>query len=206
MFRFDRSVQLAHRFSYRLYVGEIPDGLCICHRCNNPGCVNPNHLFLGTYWERNKRDVKERFEEKFEEDESGCWNWMAYKMPFGHGTFKIDGRMQLAHRVAYQMYVGEIPEGICVCHHCDNPCCVNPNHLFLGTQADNVQDCENKGRDVHRGSPGEKHGMAKLTEEQVRPIRKMWADGARNVDLAKRFGVSCATISRIVHYQHWKNI
>lgn len=151
------------------------------------------------------KTVKERFEAKFEEDESGCWNWTASKRA-GYGAFGIDGRTQRAHRVAYQLYVEEIPAGLCCLHRCDNRGCVNPDHLFLGTYTDNNRDCENKGRRPRIDTSGEKHGKAKLTEDDVRTIRTMYANGARQVDLARKFGVSQSAIYHIVHRCNWKNI
>lgn len=151
---------------------------------------------------------KEKFEAKFEVENSGCWNWMACKTPSGYGQLYFDGRWQYAHRVAYQMYVGEIPDGLCVCHKCDNPACVNPAHLFPGTQADNMHDCNNKGR--HKSnlpdSSGKNNCNSKLTEENVRTIHTLYANGARQVNLAKSFGVSRSTICKIVHYLTWTKI
>lgn len=153
--------------------------------------------------------VKEHFEERFKEDvSSGCWNWTAGKDKDGYGAFKLDGRQQKAHRFAYQMYVGEIPSGLCICHKCDNPACVNPDHLFPGTQADNMHDRDNKGRWKNNwpDNSGEKCAAAKLTEDDVGTIRTMYANGAQQVDLAKQFGVCPRTICDIVHYHTWKNI
>ena len=148
--------------------------------------------------------LQERFEAKFEKrGSSDCWEWTASRRKDGYGQFNIAGRIQLAHRIAYQLYVGEIPEGMCILHHFDNPSCVNPSHLFLGTQADNMIDCMNKDRGFH--PVGEKHWNAKLTGEQVGVIRQMSSDGARNVDLVKLFGVSKQTISAIIHGQNWAN-
>lgn len=144
---------------------------------------------------------QERFEEKFTKSD-GCWNWIAYKDRWGYGRLQFSKKMQSAHRVAYQLYVGEIPEGLCVLHHCDNPACCRPDHLFLGTNNDNVRDRMNKGR----GAIGEKHGMAKLTEEQVKTIRSKRSEGAHATDLAKQFGVAQRTISKIVLYQKWAKI
>ncbi len=143
--------------------------------------------------------IQERFEAKFEKSDTGCWNWTAGRSKAGYGQFSIAGRTQSAHRIAYQFYVGEIPEGMLICHFCDNPACVNPSHLFLGTQADNMIDCANKGR---RAS-GEKHWSAKLTGEQVENIRQMRSEGARNDDLARLFGVAQSAISKIAHGRSW---
>lgn len=151
------------------------------------------------------KTLQERFEAKFVKSD-GCWEWGAGKVLDGYGYFSVAGMVQRAHRVAYQLYVGEIPEGMCVCHHCDNPGCVNPSHLFLGTNADNVRDRENKGRGVRPTNIGEKHGCSKLTEAQVIEIRAKHESGARGVDLAKEYGVAHQTISKIVHRRAWTRI
>lgn len=151
------------------------------------------------------RTIRERFEEKFAKLD-GCWEWKAFKSPYGYGKIWIAGRPQLAHRVAYQLYVGEIPEGLCVCHSCDNRKCVNPSHLFLGTNADNVRDREKKSRGVMPMRSGEKNSQAKLSEEQIVEIRTMRSEGIRGIDLAKEFGVTQATISSIVHRRNWAKV
>lgn len=120
----------------------------------------------------------ERFMTKVEKrgpDE--CWEWQGYRQPSGHGQFaRIDGTVrEPAHRSAYTLLVGEIPAGMCVCHTCDNPPCVNPSHLFLGTQADNVADMASKWRT-----------RSKLTPAQVEEIRN---STEKSRDLAARFGL-----------------
>lgn len=93
------------------------------------------------------KSTLERFEAKVEIiTESGCWIWIGGTRSDGYGQLSISGKTKVAHRVAYELYVGEIPEGMNVCHTCDVKSCVNPNHLFLGTQSDNMYDCVNKGR------------------------------------------------------------
>ena len=144
------------------------------------------------------KTLQERFEAKFTKGD-GCWEWTAFKDQCGYGRFSFAGRSASAHRVAYQMYVDEIPDGLCVLHRCDNRRCVNPTHLFLGTNTDNIHDCMNKGRSMH----GEKNSQARLTERQVKAIRARRNDGALTADLAKEFGVSGATIYKIAHYLRW---
>lgn len=78
-----------------------------------------------------------------------CWEWQGYRIDKGYGRLRHEGGKKLAHRVSYEAFVGAIPDGMCVLHKCDNPPCVNPDHLFLGTNLDNVKDCINKGR--HKG-------------------------------------------------------
>lgn len=154
-----------------------------------------------------KGTIQERFEAKFTKSD-GCWEWNAGKGGHGYGVFVIIGKNQYAHRVAYQLYVGEIPASLYVCHHCDNPGCVNPAHLFLGTHNDNMRDCKNKGRGIGKssGASGEKHRSAKLTNAQVIEIISLHSEGARNVDLAKEFGVTQPTISKIVCGHNWTKI
>lgn len=211
IFKTEGTKELAHRVSYKLYVGDILDRLYVSHRCSNRACVNPEHLFLVSHVGRSTT-TKERFEAKFEEDKiTGCWNWTASKSIRGYGHFNFGGQVQQAHRVAYQLYIGEIPDGLCVCHHCDNRKCVNPSHLFIGTHIDNMRDCKNKGRGMGKGKglhsfSGEKHSQAKLTEEKVRTIRTMYAKGSRLCDLAREFGISPGAIWGIVHYRTWTKI
>lgn len=143
-----------------------------------------------------------RFEEKVDKSKNGCWEWMAAKHPKGYGNFSLDGKIQGAHRIAYKLYIGKIPEGLFVCHHCDNPGCVNPEHLFLGTNADNAHDRDNK----ERGSYGENRPNAKLTADMVNKIRVKWMDGITMSDLGREFGVARQTISTIVHNRKWRRV
>lgn len=144
--------------------------------------------------------IQERFEDKFTKSD-GCWEWNAYKNPKGYGAFSFNGRQRLAHRIAYQLYVGEIPDGLFVCHHCDNPRCINPSHLFLGTVSDNNRDRGNKGRG--KDQYGEKHCCSKLTSAQVIEIRAKYSEGTTQVNLAKEFGVGQAAISKIICGRTW---
>lgn len=89
--------------------------------------------------------LKERFLSKVNKTEN-CWEWRGAKRSRDYGNFNLNGKPTLAHRVSYELFIGKIPKDILVCHRCDNQSCVNPNHLFLGTQKDNVRDCLNKGR------------------------------------------------------------
>jgi hypothetical protein len=133
-----------------------------------------------------------------------CWEWASYRTQFGYGLFMISkGVQRVASRVSLA-FVAAIPAGQVACHTCDNPPCVNPRHLFLGTQADNANDCISKGR-ANR-SRGEGHLSARLTEVQVAQIRATPQYYGINEDLAKVFGVSAKTIARIRSGDIWKHI
>lgn len=130
-------------------------------------------------------------------DRSGCWDWLGCKFSTGYGQIKLGGKKRTTHRFSYELHRGAIPSGQCVCHRCDNPGCVNPDHLFLGTDADNVADKVAKGRQAQ----GITHGLAKLTESDVLAIRA--AVGVTQQNLAERHGVTQSAISLIRLGKNW---
>lgn len=147
-------------------------------------------------------------------DRSGdCWIWTASLKTTGYGKFSVglraDGteRSVAAHRVAYALGHGVDPDGLDVCHRCDNPLCVRPDHLFLGTAADNMADCSAKGRVYHPfghpGRRGETSPLAKLTNEKVEEIRLLLNTGMYQRDIAAKFGVAQTTISMIRRGKTW---
>jgi hypothetical protein len=117
-----------------------------------------------------------------------CWLWVAGKNGDGYGNWSLDGQSINAHRASYVLFVGEILDGLSVLHTCDNPSCVNPDHLWLGTYKDNAQDRAKKGRNNSRR--GENHGRSKLTDNQVREIKRLYQDGLKLNEIASMFGVS----------------
>lgn len=140
-----------------------------------------------------------------------CWTWKAAKDPAGYGRFGFFGsRTCLAHRFSWMLTYGPIPKGFYVCHHCDNPPCVNPGHLFCGTASDNVADAIAKGRMVPpRALPGESNPRAKLTESQVREIRSLFINGDRTFGsrpLGRRYGVDRVLIRAIVERRCWRHV
>ena len=151
-------------------------------------------------------DYISRFESKFSKGRR-CWNWTAGVDSKGYGVFSLKQRATAAHRLAYRIYRGRIPIGMCVLHTCDNPRCVNPSHLWIGTKAENNADRKRKGRNAknvkfpdRRGSLNER---AKLTERDVLQIR---ASRESTVSCGARYGVSHVLISQIRRRKIWRHI
>ena len=132
----------------------------------------------------------------------GCWIWDGCLNPDGYGNVIYKGKIQRAHRVMYELIKGKIPAGIFVLHKCDQPSCVNPDHLFLGTQKDNMADCVIKGRIAG----GSKCGRAKLTENKVREIRELLNAGYKFKVLAEMYSVVTSTISDIKMGKSWRSV
>ena len=127
-----------------------------------------------------------------------CWLWKG-AMIFGYGQIRHNGKTHRAHRVAWELVSGDIPAGMSCLHHCDNPSCVNPKHLFLGTQADNLRDAVEKRRTAR----GQNHGSAKLTEADIQVIRSRLRRGDFQKEVAAAFGVCKQTISQINIGKTW---
>lgn len=132
-----------------------------------------------------------------------CWEWQSSTLiSNGYGAFSFRKKKRYAHRVSYELHHGPIPNGMFVCHSCDNRKCCNPAHLFLGTNSDNVDDMMQKDRNAY----GEKSGHAVLREGDVIEIRRLAAGGIRYKDLADRFNVSEGSISDAVGGRTWKHV
>lgn len=161
--------------------------------------------------DRTRRPVEERFWEKV--DQSGgpeaCWPWTATTCSWGYGLFRFRSKetMKRSNRVAWYLTTGEWPGDLLVCHHCDNPACCNPRHLFLGTNADNKSDSRQKGRVAlgYVSHSGETSPKAKLTLMQVAAIRARYAVGdISQLTLGLEFGVSQTQVGRIVRGVQWR--
>ncbi len=134
-----------------------------------------------------------------------CWEWQGTLHKSGYAIFSVGYRNFYAHRVSYCIATGTDPQNMDVCHSCDNPKCVNPNHLFLGSHLDNMRDCFKKGRMV--SFKGSKNGTSKLKEVQVIDIRRRYANGGVLMrELADEFRVSLGLISHIVHRLTWRHV
>jgi hypothetical protein len=134
----------------------------------------------------------------------GCWLWQGSISSTGYGYVKVCGKRILAHRLAYLVATGTDPGRMLVCHRCDVPLCVRPEHLFLGTDADNVADMCRKGR--ARPCVGEKQGRAKLTEAAVRDIRRRTAAGTTFRRLAQEYRVSARLVSYVARHMLWRHV
>jgi hypothetical protein len=174
--------------------------MCTLHynRMRLHGTTDPQHKARGT--------VQFRFWRKVDQSgANGCWNWTGGTHKRGYGTLcGPDGRNVATHRYSYEIHKGAIPDGMYVRHTCDNPRCVNPDHLLIGTPSDNVRDMWERARARPRGVKGEKHLKAKLTEADVRAIR---ADSTKNNhEWARELGVSPNSIRAIRIGKNWTHV
>lgn len=144
-----------------------------------------------------RRPLHERFWEKVDRSggDDACWIWTGAIISTGYGSIRIDGRGKLSHRISWELVNGSIPQNKLVLHKCDNPPCVNPEHLFIGTYLDNVVDMYAKRR-----------GRAKLTEEKVKEIRRRRAGGESRVVLSREYGVTHAAIYLIDTGKNWAHV
>ena len=147
--------------------------------------------------------TKERIENKVERiPEGGCWVWMGTTTVRGYGQIISNNRKHYAHRASYEAFIGEIPKGMHVCHACDNVYCVNPAHLFLGTQKQNLEDMARKGR----SAKGERNPMSKLNKEDVKDIKYLFSTGLSDSEISIEFSVCRQTINNIRNGKVWKNV
>lgn len=152
-----------------------------------------------------ENDQEKRFWSKVNRlGDEDCWEWTAVRNADGYGRFQLYRKIVSSHRASYLMFCGPIPSGMVVMHTCDNPPCVNPAHLVLGTQLENVRDCAAKNRRANL--KGEAHGMAFLTEKIVNAIRDAVASGFSQAEMGRAFGIRKGLVCDLVSRRTWRHI
>jgi len=140
-------------------------------------------------------------------DDTGCWEWTKDTRGHGYGSVKVCNKKIMAHRMSYKLFVGPLPDGLYVLHRCDNRLCINPDHLFVGTDSDNKRDCADKNRHPQLWLEGEDNPGSKLTGEDVFKIKELIREGQYPlIRIAEWFGVTSPTISDIKTGKLWKHV
>lgn len=152
--------------------------------------------------------LRARLKARITVTESGCWEWTGSRSVHGYGWVRNGDKTVKAHRASFAAFVRPLIAGETVCHRCDNPPCINPDHLFAGTMLDNTRDMIAKGRrrEDRAYIKGESHHQAKLTETDVRRLRQMRAEGATYAQLMAEFGLAKSTVGDICTGRHWSHI
>lgn len=185
-----------------------------------PFCKNPFKKRTRSKWCSIKCHLLDRIQKK--ED---CWEWMGSLTKVGYGKIQVKNKNYTTHRLSYEIFKGQIPDGNMICHSCDNKKCINPEHLWVGSAKDNMHDMIQKGRKVaktgwkhteetkqkfklrpHSDRRGEKHHLSKLTSEDVLNIRKMIESGEKIIDIARKYNVDQSAISNIKRKRNWSHI
>lgn len=150
----------------------------------------------------------ERLMSRYQVSDSGCWEWTGTKNAKGYGFIQADAKRWMTHRYSYHIHHGQIPDGMFVCHKCDNPKCINPDHLFAGTQKDNMNDMVKKGRAHKVGRSGTENPNNKLTEQDVLAIRAAWGVSCKSYpQIVKQFGLKSSGHARkIITRMIWNQI
>lgn len=208
-----------HRIIWEEAHGPIPEGMAIARSCGKLTCMNLDHMKLSTSgaesggaesnWMKTgilNEKGKRRWESKFVTTPGACWIWTGTKDKNGYGKVSLAGSDLRAHQVAWILQNKRpVPVGLCVLHSCDQPSCVNPDHLWIGSNADNMRDKVEKGRAIG-AHKGEAHHNAKLTADQVLKMRAMKADGWTTAAIARWGGVSYMVCKRAIIGETWKHL
>lgn len=217
--RVNKQSLMAHRVAYILTFGPAPEDLFVFQTCGRNECCNPAHLTTGTMGDAAKIEKKPYIEPKDQKmllpteerfwsrvnkkRKTQCWDWTSDMSSHGYGRLSLgDGRRMKAHRYSWELHNGPIPDGLCILHKCDRPSCVNPDHLFAGTQLENIKDMVSKGR--HQ--VGSRNSRAVLTEAKVRTIKKRLDKGDKQQEIADALGVARSLISLIKNGKRWAHV
>jgi predicted XRE-type DNA-binding protein len=203
-------MQIGRRFGRLVVLENTKNRKCLC-KCDC-GTILPiavTSLYGGQTLSckclRKKSDeeylisAKERFFDKLIIGKE-CWIWIGLKNKQGYGNFNYRGKYYLSHRMSWIFHNGLIPQKYCVCHKCDNPSCVNPEHLFLGTHSDNMNDAYQKGR---RNNAKENHPRYRITKEMVEKVKDLRKTGLTQKKIGEAIGLTQTTVSSILLGKHW---
>lgn len=192
--------EYAHRYAWRLEHGPVPTDARLHQTCANRTCVRVTHLYLAGDPAADERRFWTKVDISLAES-GACWEWSAAYYPDGYGIFSAGGENWRANRYAYLVSRGSIPEGKQILHHCDNPRCVRPTHLYAGTHTDNVRDRVERNRQPK--ITGERHHATKVTSEQVREITERYLAGETLAALGLEYGVAPKTVHNMVRRLTW---
>ena len=210
--------QISGKIKHEKRILNSPKNICqlcgkeyIVKSCDQKGtkycsrkCANTAISRKNAKIKKEKYSSKEYLMSKIQIDKkTGCWNWKGSRHKQGYGTKAFAGKRIKTHRLFYEIFIGKIPERICVCHKCDNPPCCNPDHLFIGTYKDNMQDMIKKNRSNFL--VGEKCKRASFKNEDILEIRRLYPS-VTQAELARRYKRSEGAIASIIHRRSWKHI
>jgi len=210
-----KKLHIGKRFGKLTIIDQIKHKLCICKcECGTITTKSTNNVIKGN---TKSCGCISSINRKYYDDvarkrilafiiisDNECWEWQGAKHKQGYGNFGYKRKTMLAHRVSWILFRGKLDPDILVCHKCDNPSCINPKHLFLGTDKDNTIDAAKKGR--MGNARGEKNYNSKLNESIIKEIRKMRFDGISHNKIAKRYLISESTVKDISSRRTWKHV
>lgn len=190
----DGKYHQAHRLSWTLFRSKLSAEDVVTRICESRSCVSPDHLVLkgSPGWLESQCAVQP----------NGCWVWRNRCNAGGYGRFIVGGKDYLAHRFSFELFKGEIPKGMGALHTCDNPPCVNPEHIYAGAAKQNTCDMLSKGREAW----GDRAGSGKLSADQVRAAFDMRRNGLLQREIADRLGVTQSSVSRLLSKQSWRRL
>lgn len=185
--------------------------MVLWRRKHSRPCKNCGELYVGRGVKRQHCSTKCKLLDNIIKRKNGCWDWQGEIHPNGYGfaTNYEKNKKGYVHRVSYEIFKGQIPDGLCVCHTCDNRCCIAPDHLWIGTSKENNNDAKIKGRTKHVklfAPKGENNGSSKLKEFEVKEIKKMISEGEKIAVIARKYNISWSVIDSIKRNLTWRHV